>query len=105
MIVYNVILIFLFVILGMVRCNTVTVMQYTTKYTKTIKTTPATVIIYKSKVVKTLTSVIKNYKTVTPSPAAISTVKSYTYKQITLPKTATLFSTVTHSNFITYTVK
>lgn len=105
MIVYNVILIFLFVILGMVRCNTVTAIHYTTKYTKTIKTTPATVIIYKSKVVKTITSIIKKTKTITPSPTAINTVKSYAYKQITLPKTATLFRTVTQSNFITYTIK
>lgn len=105
MLVYNVISVLLFFMLGMMRCNTVTVIQYTTKYTKTIKTTPATVIIYKSKIAKTVTSVIKTFKTLTPSPTVISTVKSYTYKQLTLPKTATHFSTVTKSNFVTYTVK
>lgn len=89
----------------MIRCNTVTVIQYTTKYTKTIKTTPATVIVYTSKIDKTVTSLIKTLKTLKSNPTAISTVKTYSYKQITLPKTATLFNTVTRSNFVTYTIQ
>lgn len=105
MMVPNVILVLLFVMLGMLRCSTVTVIHYEKKYTKIIKITPAAVIIYKSTVIQTLNSVIQTSTTLTPSPTSISTVKSYTYEQITLPLTVTFFSTVTQSNFITYTVQ